>query len=250
MSRGGGPGPVSWAYAGRVARIRLRGTPDNALDGPLVNGLLAALEAVPDDAALLVLEAAGRDFCPGWRDLSALAAVAGTLPNPAEALAALPMPTVAVVQGMCAGPGFELALACDLVWAYPGAGFRLAVLRDAERPRWGGIQRLVRAIGASRAMDWLLTGRDVAVGEAAAAGLVSRVVQDAAEAAAAVADLAGAAPWALWAAKQAIVRGRDLTVPQALELEADLYALLETTEDRQEGVRAFLEKRPPRFRGR
>lgn len=244
------PGPVSSAYDGRVVRIRLAGTPDNALDGRLVNGLLAALDAVPDGAALLVLDAAGPDFCPGWRDASERADLGRVAPNPAEVLAALPLPTVAVVQGACVGPGFEIALACDLIWSYPGATFRLAALRDAERPLWGGIQRLVRAVGPSRAMEWLMAGRDVPVPEAVTAGLVSRVVASAGDVEATCAHLAAAAPWALWAAKQAVVRGRDLTLAQALELEADLYALLETTEDRQEGVRAFLEKRPPRFQGR
>jgi enoyl-CoA hydratase/carnithine racemase len=244
------PAPVSSGYDGRVVRVRLAGTPDNALDSRLVNGLLGALDAVPDDAALLVLEAAGPDFCPGWRDPSLRTEMGRIVPSPADVLAALPMPTVAVVRGVCAGPGMELALACDLVWADPGATFRLAALRDAERPVWGGIQRLVRAIGPARALEWLLAGRDVPVPEAVTAGLVSRVVAGDEDMEASLADLARAAPWALWAAKQALVRGRDLTLAQALELEADLYALLETTEDRQEGVAAFLAKRPPRFRGR
>jgi enoyl-CoA hydratase len=160
------------------------------------------------------------------------------------------MPAVAVVQGRCFGPGCELVMGCDLVWALPDARFRLAALREAERPRWGGIQRLVRLIGTGRAMEWLLSGRAVGAPEAAAAGLVGRLVPGTAEVEAALADLAVAAPWSLWAAKQAVVRGRDLTLLQALELEADLYALLETTEDRREGIRAFLEKRPPHFRGR
>jgi enoyl-CoA hydratase/carnithine racemase len=223
---------------------------DAALAGEL-RRIMAEL-ALDDDLRVLLLAGTGPDFCVGT-DPQALAgfddpAEARRWLAVTEAVAGLDVPTLAAVQGRALGQGLELALACDLRLLAEDARLGLAGL-----PWDGGTQRLPRLVGRPLALEMLWLGRDLAAAEALFAGLASRVVPAAELETAALAlaeELARRAPLALRALKEAVQAGLDLTLAQGLRLEADLYFLLHSTQDRAEGVRAFQEKRRPRFQGR
>lgn len=233
----------------------------NALAGRTLLEIGAALQVVESDVTVraLVLRGDGPAFCAGadlaeFADLSdpfagREAALAGQ--DVVSALAAMPIPTVAALHGAALGGGLELALACDLRVAAEDAVLGLPETRLGLIPGYGGTQRLPRLIGEARALDLILTGRRVPAHEAHAMGLVARVETDATAAAVALArQAAEGAPVALGLAKEAVVRGRDGTLAQGLETEADLFALAASSEDAREGVAAFLEKRAPTFEGR
>ena len=170
----------------------------------------------------------------------------------ASALAALPMPVIVAVNGDAFDHGLELALAGDIRIAVQDARFGFTGLDQGALPWDGGTQRLPRLVGAAWARDMLLTGRVVDSGEALAIGLVNRVTpadqlleeaQDMAE------TIAAGGPVAARYAKEAVLKGMDLSLDQGLGLEADLNVILQSTEDRAEGIRSFLDRRPPRFGG-
>lgn len=232
----------------------------NALNAELLLELATAFDLVEGDARVraLVITGAGRAFVAG-ADMQALAdrrdgfggrdaALSGQ--DVMNSLAALPIPTVAAINGFALGGGLELALACDLRVAARSATLGLPEVTRGLIPGYGGTQRLQRLIGLGRASDLVLTGRMVGAEEALALGLVNRVEDDALSAAIALARLcARNAPVALGLAKEALMRGLDVTLPQGLEIEADLFGLALTTDDAQEGIRSFFEKRDPEFRG-
>lgn len=171
----------------------------------------------------------------------------------ANALASLPMPVVAALNGDALAHGLELALAADLRVA--AAGARLGAGHPAADgfPYDGATQRLPRLAGPALARDLLFTGRTLSAAEAHAAGLVNRVVPDAQlddAVAELMAAIAAAAPIAARYAKEAVSAAGNLTLAQGLRLEADLNIILQTTADRAEGLRSFAEKRPPLFHGR
>jgi enoyl-CoA hydratase/carnithine racemase len=162
-------------------------------------------------------------------------------------------PIIAAVNGFALGGGLELALACDIRIAAVGATLGLTEINLAIIPGGGGTQRLPRLVGRGKALEMILTGARLPADEALRIGLVERVVP-AGEALKAATELArtiaGKAPVALRYAKEAVVKGLELSLADGLRLEGDLSTLLRTTEDRLEGAKAFLEKRPPRWTGR
>ena len=171
----------------------------------------------------------------------------------AGALASLPMPTVAILNGDAIAHGLELALAADLRIAADTASLGVGNLAECGFPYDGGTQRLPRLVGPGLARDMLFTGRTLTAHEALDAGLVNRVapagqLDDAATRLAM--EIAAAAPIAGRYAKEAVANSMDLTLSQGLRLEADLSVILQSTEDRAEGLRSFAEKRAPRFGGR
>ncbi len=160
---------------------------------------------------------------------------------------------IAVLAGDASGAGLELALACDVRLTHAGARFAMPLASHVES--WfGGTQRLPRLIGRARAAEMMLLGDAITAETALAWGLVNFVAADRAgldaEADRLARVLASRGPLALRYAKEAISRGLDMPLDQALRYETDLTVILQTTADRAEGVRAFLEKRPPRFEGR
>jgi enoyl-CoA hydratase/carnithine racemase len=170
-----------------------------------------------------------------------------------EALALVPQPTVAAIRGAAHSAGLELALACDIRVAAQGATFAMPETGAGLVPRGGGTQRLPRAVGRAQALRLLLTGERIDAAEALRIGLVSEVVPDGEELAAATAvatAIASRGPLATRFAKEAIRRGVELPLEEALRLELELTVLLQTTADRAEGVRAFVERRDPEFSGR
>jgi enoyl-CoA hydratase len=164
-----------------------------------------------------------------------------------------PQPILAVIRGFALGGGLELALACDIRIAADDAQLGLTEVNLAIIPGGGGTQRLPRLVGRSRALEMILTGRRVGAEEALRIGLVERVVPVAqlpSAAAELARTLAAKAPVALRYAKEAVVKGLGLPLADGIRLENDLATLLRTTEDRIEGAKAFLEKRPPRWSGK
>ena len=233
----------------------------NALDAATLDELGTILGEVERGAArALVLTGAGdRAFIAG-ADLSELAGL-----GPGEALAVaerghavfdrlerLPAPTIAAVNGYALGGGCELVLACDLVYASPRARFGQPEVNLGIVPGFGGTQRLPRRIGAMRALELLLTGEAIEAGRARELGLVLEVVPPeelVAHARAQARKILARGPRAIPAVKRLVRAGMELPLAQANALERQAFAELFGTADAHEGIRAFLEKRPPRFKG-
>ncbi|MEJ2666921.1 MAG: enoyl-CoA hydratase-related protein [Deinococcales bacterium] len=232
----------------------------NALNDELLVELSVAFDMAESDLEVraLVLTGAGRAFVAG-ADIAGLNRVGDAFAGRESSLAgqdltntlaALPIPTIAAINGFALGGGLELALATDLRVASRQARLGFPEVGLGLIPGYGGTQRLPRLIGQGRALDLIFTGRHVDADEALAMGLVNRVADDALEVALALArETMKNAPIALGLAKEAVVRGLDVTLNQGLEIEADLFGLAATTEDMREGTAAFLEKREPDFKG-
>ncbi len=143
-------------------------------------------------------------------------------------------------------------MSCDIRFASDKAQFGLPQVAQGQIPMDGGTQLLPHIVGKGKALELILTAKTIDAGEAFEIGLVHKVVAGenlASEAEAMAETIATKAPLALRYAKEAINKGLDLTMEQGLRLEADLYFILHTTADRTEGIKAFLEKRPPQFKG-
>lgn len=232
----------------------------NALNQDVLAELTMAFEIAQTDVEVraLVLTGAGRAFVAG-ADISELQRLSDPFAGREAALigqdvmntlAALPVPTVAAINGFALGGGLELALAADMRVAAPGAKLGLPEVGLGLIPGYGGTQRLPRLIGKGRALELIFTGRHVNADEALQMGLVNRVADDALAAALELAGMAAKnAPVALGLAKEAVIRGLDLTLSEGLEVEADLFGMVTTTEDMKEGTAAFLAKRAADFKG-
>jgi enoyl-CoA hydratase len=247
-----------------IARLRLhRPERGNLIDSQTVQELDAACRELNDDDAVrvVILTGEGDAFCRGW-DLSALDAERetpldwarreGLLGDPFGCLARLPRPVIAAVNGDAVSAGLELALACDVRLAAEVARFACPETGHGVIPWAGATQRLPRIVGRGKALEMILTGDAVDAQEALRIGLVSQVMPKErllAEAEALAGRIAARGPIAVRYAKEAVSRGLDMTLEQALRYETDLTIILQTTEDRAEGVRAFLEKRTPDFKG-
>jgi enoyl-CoA hydratase len=241
-------GQIEVASAGGCVIATLaRPAARNRLSAAMARRLVELAEEVEDDekALMLAIRGAGGNFCAGFDDDVDPAAV--------ESIAALSKPTLAIIDGVATDEGMELALALDLRVAAQKARFTMGQLGRGRMPRFGGTQRLPRLIGAAHALRMLLTGAALNGGEAMRLGLVTYVASGRAGVERVAADVMRAVtsrgPVAARLAKEAVRKGCDLTLDQGIRLEEDLYALLQTTADRAEGVRAFLEKRKPLFRG-
>ena len=242
---------VAWITLDRPAQ-------GNAPDAAMAASLWETCQALRQDTGVrvVVVTGAGEHFClapPHPLPLSANGTGDATQPpRVAATVAALDAPVIAAINGPAVGQGLELALACDLRIAAEGARFAMPQVPAGVLPWDGGTQRLPRTVGRGRAMDMLMTGREVDAWEALSMGLVHEVVpaaELAARAQAVAESIAAAAPIALRYTKEAVLRGVDMDLESGLRLEADLNILLQSTADRAEGVRSFLERRAPNFRG-
>jgi len=248
------PGPaVELDTRDGVAWMTLaRASTSNRCDAELLGALADACSTVEraDDVAVVVLRARGPVFSSGLPDGEAWPDRAW--PDGVGALSALTKPVIAAVQGAASGWGFALALACDLRIASSAASFVLPEVPEGRLPGGGATQRLARMVGSARALELVLLGTSLPARKAASWGIVSRVVPPrslAPTVADAARRLATRGPLALGLAKEAVGRALDLPLADGIRLEHDLYVLLQTTADRREGVRSFLARRSPRFRG-
>ena len=242
---------------GHVAVVRLRRVERGCtLDDATVAELTAAAEAISgdDEAYVVVLGSEGEAFCRGWGPTApGVARRERTLAGSFSFLNRLSRPVIAAVRGEALSAGLELALACDVRICGESARFGLPETAMGTIPTAGGTQRLPRIVGRAKALEMVLLGEVIDAREALRCGLVSRVVADErvdAEALALAERIAARGPLAVRYAKEAVLRGMEMPLEQALRFETDLTVILQTTEDRAEGVRAFVEKREPNFKGR
>jgi enoyl-CoA hydratase/carnithine racemase len=246
---------------GAVATLRLDRPPANALSRPVSLELQEAARAIATDAAVraVVIWGGERIFAAGAdiKDMvgygpAEIEPDVTALERACRDVEAIPKPVIAAVNGYALGGGCELALCADLRFAATDARLGQPEIRLGIIPGAGGTQRLPRLIGAARARELIYSGRHVGADEALAIGLVDRVVQPEEVYAAALgeADRWARGPTrALGAAKLALnAAGRDLE--GGLAIEHDAFVRLFETRDQEEGMRAFLEKREPRFEGR
>jgi len=248
---------VHVAVVDHIATITIA-PPDGGYDRAFLDALATAAADVGgrEDVRAVVLRSEGA-FGACW-SAEALAEPIGIpgLPHLAsgiDAVAAVQQPVIAAVRGQAHSIGLELALACDIRIADVGATFALAETVGGGVPMGGGTQRLPRAVGRAQALRLILLGEEIDAAEALRIGLVSRVVPSEgldAAAHAIAATIASRGPIATRLAKEAVHRGVEMPLGQALRYELDLTVILQSTADRAEGVRAFAEKRPPRFIGR
>jgi enoyl-CoA hydratase len=248
---------------GRVATIVIdRPEKRNALNATVRRELIAALDSLRGDDAVRVVIVTGagdKAFIAG-ADIGEFAERtpidqrnAMTGPRIFDEIAAFPKPTIAMINGFALGGGCELALACDLRIAAASARLGQPEIRLGILPGGGGTQRLPRLIGAGRAMRLILTGELIDAAEAERIGLVEWVVEDdrLREFTRGIAiTIAGFSPVALERAKTAVRTAMEAPLAAGLAHERELFVAAFASEDRSEGIRAFLEKREPEFGGR
>jgi enoyl-CoA hydratase/carnithine racemase len=245
---------------GHVVLLRInRPEARNALSPEVMELLAGELERLDPDPEVRCVVIAGSDkvFAAG-ADIKAMSerSFAEALRHPAASfwrrLAAIKTPMVAAVSGYALGGGCELALACDMIIAAEGAQFGQPEINLGIIPGGGGSQRLARVLGKQRAMEYVLTGRRFDPEEGLRMGLVNRVVADGRwleEAIALAQTVAERPPIAARLAKQAVLAAEETALSAGIEHERRLYELAMATEDRVEGMTAFLEKREPKFEG-
>jgi enoyl-CoA hydratase len=234
----------------------------NALSAELLNELSQTFArlASDDDLRVLILTGAGDAFCAGT-DISELpdlteaeaVEVSSRGQQLCDQIESFPVPVIAAVNGIAAGGGCELVLACHLRVASSEARFSLPETRLGLIPAYGGTQRLSRDIAVAHALEMMLAKNELDAVDALQLGLLNRVVKPdelMIEARALANRIAGLAPLAIRACLKAVTEGLKLPFEEGLALERQLFASLFATEDAKEGTHAFLEKRKPVFKGR
>ncbi|MFW7194579.1 2,3-dehydroadipyl-CoA hydratase PaaF [Enterobacter sp. BNK-29] len=246
---------------GRVLQLTLnRPAARNALNNALLTQLAEQLEAAASDIEISVCVIYGSERCfAAGADLNEMAEkdLPATLndirPQLWARINAFPKPLIAAVNGFALGAGCELALLCDAIVAGDNARFGLPEITLGIMPGAGGTQRLIRSVGKSLASKMVLTGESIPAQQALSAGLVSDVFPPALTLEYALkqaALMARHSPLALQAAKQALRQSQEVPLQAGLAQERQLFTLLSATEDRREGIDAFLQKRTPDFKGR
>ena len=234
----------------------------NALSGEVLTQLGREIDSLggdPSVRAVVVTGAGDKAFCAGadlkerrGMDEAATRVRIDLINSVFTRLSRLGKATIAAMNGVAFGGGLELALCCDFRLAVAGGQLGLTEVRLGIMPGAGGTQRLLRLVGVSRAKEMILLGRRISSERALDIGLVHEVVP-AAQLVDAVgkllAELGGAAPRSITMAKRAIDEGADVDIDEGLKIERQCYEVIFVIEDRNEGLRAFAEKRPPRFQG-
>jgi enoyl-CoA hydratase len=231
----------------------------NALSFGVIEEIAAHLDTVAksDARALIVTGAGAKAFCAGadikeLRGRTLMQQKRATQRGQAvmSMIEALPIPSVAVINGYAFGGGLELALSCTFRLATANAKLGLPEIKLGLIPGYGGTQRLPRVVGEARAMEMILTGRTVDAAEAERLGLVLRIVEsDPVAAGVAFADsFIGYGLPALSLAREAVQRALTVPLPEGMKIEADLNTLAFQTADAEEGMSAFVEKRKAQFR--
>lgn len=235
----------------------------NAISLQMMDEITAALMAAEaDSAARAVIITGGRSFFAAGADLNEALQISSAAQGIdyfkrwhrlAAAIEELAKPVIAAIEGFCVTGGLELALACDVRIAAEGSTFAITSSKIGTVAGAGGTQRLPRIVGMAHALEMLFAADPIDAREAYRIGLVNRLTPQggALEAAKALVNIyAQRAPLSLALAKRAVRRGMQMDLASALEFETFLVTTIYGTQDRQEGISAFLEKRMPRFEGR
>ena len=232
----------------------------NALSAPLMQELLTALNSFESDEKIrcVVITGSEKVFSSGAdiKEMSNLDAVTALKQSNLErfdAIKKISKPIIAAVSGYALGGGLELAMTCDIVIAAEDTKFGQPEINIGVFPGAGGTQRLTRVIGKYKAMDMILTGKMITAKEALDNGLVSRVVPNELyleEAKKVAHEIAAKSPLAAKIAKESVLKSYETTLTDGLEFERRNFYLMMSSEDKQEGMKAFLEKRKPEFKGR
>ena len=249
---------ASYEVRGAIAVITLNNPPVNGLGYETRKAVAEAVEKAEDDAAVkaIVVTGAGKAFSGGADIKEFGSPLALAEPNLLSLIARVEgasKPVVAAIHTVCMGGGLELALGCHYRVVSPGAAIALPEVKLGILPGAGGTQRLPRAIGKAKAMDMVLTGRMMDAAEAERSGLVSRVVPADAlmtEALAVAEQLCALGMPSVMMAKDAVNRSFETGLTDGIAYERRLFHSLFGTEDQQEGMGAFLEKRKPEFKNR
>nr|WP_239565210.1 enoyl-CoA hydratase-related protein [Brevibacillus fulvus] len=235
----------------------------NALDYPTLcqlGEIIAQIGLAYKEIRSVVIRAAGRAFCAG-ADLKERRTLneqqvrrnVNKIREVFDALARLPQPTIAAINGYAFGGGFELALACDFRYAWAGATLGLTEVSLGIIPGAGGTQRLPRLIGPALAKELILTGRRISATEAQRLGILNGVAETVEQlderCRQLCSELSNNAPLAVYQAKDAIDRGLNVDLMSGMEIEAKAYEAIIPTKDRIEALEAFRAKRKPIFRG-
>lgn len=246
---------------GRVLTLTLnRPQARNALNNALLEQIALELESAQNDESIGAVVITGNErFFAAGADLKEMASrdMPATLNDPRPQLWArierFNKPLLAAVNGYALGAGCELAMLCDIIIAGENARFGLPEITLGIMPGAGGTQRLIRSVGKALTYKMVLTGEPITAQQALQAGLVTDICPAALTleySEKLAARIAQHAPLALQAAKTALRQAHELSLSQGLAHERQLFTLLAATEDRQEGIAAFLEKRPAAFKGR
>jgi enoyl-CoA hydratase len=233
----------------------------NAMNPEMTGELREALEEIARDAAVrvLVVRGEGRAFMAGADVRTFLKATPLSMRRFMQRahdflfrLEALEIPVIAAVHGFALGGGFEIALACDFIYAADTARFGLPEINLGLMPGFGGTQRLPRLVGANMAKELIFTGKMISAAEAAQIGLVNKVVPAAAlmeEVLKTARDVAAKGKVSLRAVKEAVNQGLNVDLASGCHIEIDAFALALASPDAKEGTTAFLEKRKAVFKG-
>ncbi len=247
---------------GRIGIITLnRPEALNALNSQMVKELISALDSLNQDESVrcVIVTGSERAFSAG-ADIKEMVNMNSVQMAMTEHFFPLwdkvgryPKPIVAAVSGFVLGGGLELAMSCDIIVASETAVFGQPEIDIGVMPGGGGTQRLTRAIGKYKAMEMILTGKRINAEEAYKFGLVNAVVPKELfieEAKKIATKIAEKSPVAVKLAKAAVNKALEVGLTQGLDFERELFYLLFSSEDKQEGMKAFIEKRKPDFRGR
>jgi enoyl-CoA hydratase len=231
----------------------------NALRTALLGELSHALSAAEQDdqVRVVVITGSAKVFAAGadikeMADLDPVGIWKDKRPQHWNSIKTFSKPVIAAVNGYCLGGGMELAMSADIIIAGEDAQFGQPEINLGIIPGAGGTQRLIRSVGKSLAMKLILSGEFIKAKEAFTAGLVAEVTQPelTLKRATALAEtIASKSPIAVRVAKEAILAAYETPLSQGLELERKAFLFLASTEDRHEGIHAFMEKRPPQFKG-
>jgi enoyl-CoA hydratase len=251
---------VTWNKDGSIVEVILDGPPANALGPDIVEGLHAAMDfAETATAKVLLVTSAITGFFAAGADIKHMSAVdaasfreyGNALRAGLERLSALPMVSVAAIDGLALGGGLELAMACTMRVAATGARLGLPEVKLGLIPGAGGTQRLPRLVGRGRALDIMLTGRQVEADEAFWIGLIDRLAEPGETARAAAWQLAHELAAASTPAQLAVVRtvdaAYDRPIHEGLRYEVEQVQELFERGEAMEGLRAFIAKRAPEF---
>jgi enoyl-CoA hydratase len=246
---------------GRVGIIRFnRPQALNALNAALVGELIAAIDTLEADANIgcLIITGSDKAFAAG-ADIKEMADKTYHDVNmedfggDKDRIARCRKPVIAAVAGFALGGGCEFAMQCDLIIAADNARFGQPEIKLGVIPGYGGTQRLTHAVGKAKAMDLILTGRMMDAQEAERSGLVARVVPAATlmdEALKVAETIAGMGLPSVYAAKDSVNRAFETTLTEGVRFERRVFHALFATEDQKEGMAAFVEKRPAKFKNR